>query len=447
MRVRAAISSSFLLIATLLAACAGPHAGNDAVPAGPQALASLRRNAGPAGVIKHVIIVIQENRTPDNLFQGLKGADIATSGLNSMGQTVPLHPVKLEAHYDPSHSHPSLVTEWDKGAMDGFDKDPYLGYCKTSYGTCAYGYVPKYENKPYVQMAEQYAFADRMFETNMGPSFPAHQYLISGTSTVTTNSKYKAADNPYTRTGHASGGGCESPPGALVLTIDPKGVEGNPVYPCFERPTLGDLLDAQHVSWRYYQYKSGQGLWHAYDAVKHIEQGPDIRNVLVPSDIVLNNIKNNALASVSWVTPSGADSDHSGTKSNGGPAWVSDIVNTVGASPYWNDCAIFILWDDPGGWYDHVSPQVFNSYELGFRIPLIVVSPYAKTGYVSHTQYEFGSVLKFVEETFSTGSLNTTDVRANSPDDMFNFAQRPRAFVKIDAPVWHPGDPNVPDSD
>lgn len=447
MRVRATFPTGILLLCGLITGCAGQHAAANAVPPGPQALANLRGAAGPAGIIKHVIIIIQENRTPDNLFQGVPGADIATSGLNSQGQTVQLRPVKLESAYDMGHSHLSLQTEWDHGKMDAFDKDPYTGYCNLPTGTCAYAYVPSSENKPYVQMATQYAFADRMFETNMGPSFPAHQYLISGTSTIVTNSKYKAAENPYTRTGRPSGGGCESPPLARVLTINPKGVEGNPVYPCFERPTLGDLLDAQKVSWRYYQNKAGPGLWHAYDAIKHIEQGPDDFNILVPSALVLNNINNNLLPSVSWVTPSGADSDHAGTKSNGGPAWVSDVVNSLGASSYWNDCAIFILWDDPGGWYDHVAPQVFNSYELGFRVPLIVVSPYAKKGYVSHTQYEFGSVLKFVEEAFQTGSLGTTDVRANSIDDMFDFKQQPRRFVKIDAPAWHPGNPNIPDSD
>ena len=402
-------------------------------------------HAGPSGIIGHVIIIIQENRTPDNLFQGLPGADIHNSGLNSKGQTVPLHAVKLEAHYDLVHSHPALVTEWDNGKMDGFDLEAVQGYCKYA-NACAYGYVPKSETKPYLQMAEQYAFADKMFETNMGPSFPAHQYLISGTSTTKQDGTLKAADNPFTRTGHPIGGGCDSPPHAQVDTIDPSGYEGNPVYPCFERPTLGDLLDAKSVSWRYYQESGGPGLWHPYDAIRHIRDGNDYLKVVWPSDVVLSQIKSGQLPQVSWVAPSGANSDHAGTRSNGGPAWVSSIVNAVGQSQYWNDCAIFVVWDDPGGWYDHVAPQTFNSYELGFRVPLIVISPYAKSGYVSHTQYEFGSILKFVEDAFQTGSLKTTDQRANSLNDTFNFNQQPRRFVRIQAPPVRFGG-SAPDSD
>ena len=182
MHVRLLSKAAALAVAASLSACAG-NQNAAAVPSAPRGAASLRHNTGPAGVIKHVLIVVQENRTPDNLFQGLTGADIATSGKNSKGETVKLHKVKLEAPYDMNHSHPSQVIEWDGGKMDGFDLDPQMGQCQNA-STCAYGYVPRSENAPYRLMAEQYAFADRMFETNMGPSFPAHQYLISGTSTI-----------------------------------------------------------------------------------------------------------------------------------------------------------------------------------------------------------------------------------------------------------------------
>ena len=92
-----------------------------------------------------------------------------------------------------------------------------------------------------------------------------------------------------------------------------------------------------------------------------------------------------------------------------------------------------MTWDDWGGWYDHVPPQIYDSYELGFRVPMIVISPYAKRGYVSHTPYEFGSILKFIERTFDLASLGTTDVRANDLSDCFNFGAEPRAFKPIAA--------------
>jgi phospholipase C len=201
---------------------------------------------------------------------------------------------------------------------------------------------------------------------------------------------------------------------------------------------LGDLLDGKGVSWRYYQHQLGSGLWHALDAVRHVRYGPDYANVVTPPQKILSDISNGRLEKVSWVMPSDAQhSDHSGSKGAGGPSWVAAIVNKLGASKYWNHVAIFVTWDDWGGWYDHVPPpQMGNYYELGFRVPLVVISPYAKVAYVSHTQYEFGSILAFAEETYGIpkGSLGSTDVRANDLMDAFDFSQSPRPYVQISAP-------------
>ncbi len=108
-------------------------------------------------------------------------------------------------------------------------------------------------------------------------------------------------------------------------------------------------------------------------------------------------------------------------------------MNAVGQSSYWNSSAIVVVWDDWGGFYDHVAPPQLDYTGLGFRVPMIVVSPYAKAAYVSHTQYEFGSILKFVEDTFSLGSLGTSDSRATSIGDVFNFKSRARKFKPIEA--------------
>ncbi|MGA8534188.1 MAG: alkaline phosphatase family protein [Candidatus Tumulicola sp.] len=404
-------------------------------------------SAGPSARIGHIVIIIQENRTPDNLFQGLAGADIANSGLNSKGQRVKLAPVPLEAHYDVSHAHESFITEYDGGKMDGFDLVHSTHACRPK-ATCAYGYVPRSETKPYFDLAAQYVFADRMFQTNQGPSFPAHQYLISGTSTTRAKGRLRAADNPFIagRREHSGGGGCDAPSDDLVKTIDPYGDVGSPVFPCFDRPTLGDLLDDKKVSWRYYEMRLGPGLWHPFDAIRHIRYGRDYANVVTPSSRILSDIARGRLAHVSWVTPSGDDSDHAGSHGSGGPAWVASIVNAMGHSAYWKDCAIFVLWDDWGGWYDHVAPPVRNSYELGFRVPLLVVSPYAQRGHVSHAQYEFGTILKFVEDTFRTGSMNTTDAEANRFDGVFDFTKGPRRFSTIAAPRMGV-ESDAPDSD
>jgi phospholipase C len=145
---------------------------------------------------------------------------------------------------------------------------------------------------------------------------------------------------------------------------------------------------------------------------------------------------NNQLAAVSWVTPSKNNSDHPKDHSGQGPSWVASVVNAVGQSSYWNTSAIIVLWDDWGGWYDNAAPPQLDYRGLGMRVPCLIISPYAKQGYVTHTQLEFGSILRFMEETFSlppigSPSAGYTDQRANSLDDAFDFTQSPRQFVPI----------------
>ena len=150
---------------------------------------------------------------------------------------------------------------------------------------------------------------------------------------------------------------------------------------------------------------------------------------------IINDIASSNLASVSWVIPNSSVSAHSGVNNGGGPSWVASIVNAIGSSPYWADTAIIITWDDWGGWYDHVAPpSVINSYEYGFRVPLVVVSPYAKPQYVSHQVYDFGSILKFIENTFGlqTVSSGYADALAtNDLSDCFDFNQTPLTFQTV----------------
>ena len=153
-----------------------------------------------------------------------------------------------------------------------------------------------------------------------------------------------------------------------------------------------------------------------------------------PPSQVLDDIDAGTLANVVWITPTAAASDHAGTTNGSGPSWVASVVNKIGQSKYWNDTAIFVTWDDWGGWYDPIMPQIYNSYELGFRVPLLVISPYAKRHYISTVQHEFGSILKFTEETFNLGSLGTTDIRADDLSDCFDFSKAPSKFQRIAAP-------------
>ncbi len=395
----------------------------------------------PSSKIRHVVIIFQENRSVDNLFNGLPGADTAKSGKNSQGKNVELRPVPLTGNYDMGHAHSSFEIEYANGNLNGFNRDN--SNCKREKPCLprdvrAYAYVPESEIKPYFELAEEYTFADRMFQTNEGPSFPAHQYILSGTSTIEDGSQLRAASNAFAPAGGFTGG-CDSPLGSAVWLIDPVGRENQATYPCFERLSLVDLIESESLSWRYYVHHLGPGTWNGPDAIANIRDSSQYSNdVIAPSSRVITDVATGQLANVVWVTPTAAASDHPGLNKGLGPSWVASVVNAIGESPYWNNTAIFITWDDWGGWYDHVVPPHYNSYELGFRVPLIVVSPYAKAHYVSHRQHEFASILKFVEETFDLGSLHTTDLRADDLSDCFDFAQTPIEFKPISSS--HPAD-------
>jgi phospholipase C len=391
----------------------------------------------PTQKIQHVVIIFQENRTPDNLFHGLPNADIANSGVNSLGQTVPLTPISLANDYDLSHAHSAFVAMYDGGKMDGADKIP-VG-CKAGAIGCPppnpqFQYVNPADVQPYFALAQQYTFADRMFQTNQGPSFPAHQFIISGTSAPSPTSNLFASENVVLppNPGTNTAAGCAGPVGETVAMIDPTGSEATRQFPCFEHPTLTDLLDSTGITWRYYAPSAGS-IWTGPNAIQHMRFGPAWQKVIIPQTIVLTDIANGQLAQVTWVIPDGRASDHPLSNDGSGPSWVASIVNAIGNSPYWANTAIFIAWDDWGGWYDHVPPTIQNSYEYGFRVPLIVVSPYAKRAYVSHVTHDFGSLLKFIESNFKLGSLGFADSRADDLSDCFDFTQTPPPFQAIAA--------------
>ena len=381
----------------------------------------------PSSPITHIVVIVQENRSVDNLFQFLPGANTQPYGLNLSGQQVPLQPVKLTAKYDVGHAHADWLKAYNAGGMNGWTKETCTGKCPAN---AAYGYVPQSDVQPYYRMAETYAFGDEMFQSSQGPSFPAHQYIVSGTSTNYDKSPWRVAED----TGN-NNGGCDSPPGTTARMINAAGHEGDPVFPCFDRTSIFTLLDGAGVSWHFYQVKTGSGPWNAVDALQPIWRNTSeySANVTTPPSGVLTDIRTGKLASVVFVTPTAAESDHSGENKGTGPSWVASIVNAIGLSAYWKSAAVIVVWDDWGGWYDHVVPTIYNSYELGMRVPLVVISPYAKPAYVSHVHYEFGSILKFIEETFDLGSLGTTDVRANDLSDCFNLGSQARTFERIPA--------------
>jgi phospholipase C len=373
--------------------------------------------------------VIQENRSFDNLFATFPGADGTTTGQMYGGQSIPL---KVSNLYDPKlyqNSRAASIVDYDGGKMDGFSS-VYVN--RAPCPQCAYEYVNPAQIQPYWTMAKQYVLADHMFPTENSGDFSSHQDLIRGSSAI--DDHESLIDFPT----HGPWG-CDARTGTktpLVTSTNQYIIKGP--APCLTYATLRDLLDAKQVSWKYYAPPLLTGglagaYWDPFDAISAVRFGPEwTTNVSSPETNIIKDISNGSLASVSWVSPSNVNSDHAGfAKSDTGPAWVAQIVNAVGKSQYWNSTAIVVVWEDWGGWYDHVAPPQLDYAGLGIRVPMIVVSPYAKKSYVSHTQYEFGSIVKLVEDLWSLGSLGTTDTRAASMQDVFDFTQTPRKFTRI----------------
>ena len=394
----------------------------------------------PSMKIQHVVIIIQENRSFDNLFNGFPGADTVQSGKMSDGSTVPLTPTSLRTSYDLRHRHLSWWSAYDNGKMDGFDIDRN----PQNAPTLAYQYVQHTDTVPYWQLASKYTIADRMFQSNGSGSFTAHLYLVAGQSK-------QVIDNP-----NASIWGCDSPTGTTAPLVAPQGGDGPGIFPCLSIQTLADLMDAQGISWRYYAPSIGTSgeQWSAFDAISPVRFGPDwTGHVVSPESRVLQDVAAGQLAEVTWVVPTEANSDHPRTGSTTGPSWVASVVNAIGQSSYWNNTAIFVVWDDWGGWYDHVPPPQLDNMGLGFRVPLIVVSPYAKHGYVSHVQHEFGSILHFTEKNFGLQSLGQADARADDLSDCFDFTQSPTPLNIVHQSVpasyflTHPAREQAPDDD
>jgi phospholipase C len=153
---------------------------------------------------------------------------------------------------------------------------------------------------------------------------------------------------------------------------------------------------------------------------------------------ILSDIASHQLPQVSWVIPDGADSDHAASNDGCGPSWVTSVVHAIGNRPYWSETAIVIAWDDWGGWYDHVAPTVVNNgtswasgYAYGFRVPMIVISPYAKPGYISQVTHDFGTILKCIESAFHLPSLGYADAPADHLSERFNLSQTPIQFQTI----------------
>jgi phospholipase C len=407
------------VLAALAVGCAGGP--SSIAPGAPQSAAALA--SATTTPIKHVVLLIQENRSFDNFFATFPGADGATHGRLHDGTVVPLSQHDLAESTDVPHSYASYRTDYDGGKMDGFD---LTSAAINQPPLTSYQYVDPTQIAVYWTLAKRYVLADRMFTTQGSNSFTAHQDLIAGGTQI--DPDHSIVDSP-----DAYPWGCDAPPGTKTSLV---ARDGTPLwnkgpFPCFTYETIAVLLSRKHLSWRYYA-TARDNVWNAFEAIRPVRFGPQwSTNISAPQTRIFRDISSGKLASVSWVIPTADFSDHPNAPKDLGPDWIGNVVNAIGESPYWNSTAIFIVWDDWGGMYDHVTPPQLAFGGLGFRVPAIIVSPYARSGYVAHEQYEFGSLLRFIEDNWRLGTLGTTDARANGMAGAFDFAQKPRRFVPV----------------
>jgi phospholipase C len=452
-RGRASRAPVFAFAALALTACGGQttSAGRSATAGG----ISPATQSSP-GYVQHVVVVIQENRTLDNLFATFPGADGTTQGrmkLSSGGYTyVPLRAANLAEQCDFGHSYKGYLKDYDGGNMDGFSLEGGGKKCPGPTGTLTYQYVEPEQILPYWQIARQYVLGDQMYSTQGSGSFTNHQDLIAGGTTINAAMTKSLVDFPSALPWGCSARRHDPRTTTSLLVAKPGSSElhyrrHRGPFPCMSYATLRDLLDARSISWKYYSppVREGTGrYWSAFEAIKAVREGPEWKTNVVDTSTFFSDVSYGTLPSVSWIVPDELNSDHPGSNSDTGPSWVAAIVNAIGESAYWNSTAIVIVWDDWGGFYDHEPPPFQDQWGgLGFRVPLLVVSPYAREahpsqpGYISHTQYEFGSIVKFIEGNWNLGTLGKTDQRATSIIDCFDFAQLPRSFTAIPSKYSH----------
>ncbi|HYL27905.1 MAG TPA: alkaline phosphatase family protein [Candidatus Nitrosotalea sp.] len=450
--------------ALLLSACGGSAGGFSSVPRGP----ASHRHHGSSMPIQHIVLIVQENRSFNNLFAGFPGAtstktgkELVLQGSKYVQKPIKLKKVALTDHGNVTHLYKAFQTACDlQGstcAMDGFDLIRYVRNNKPE-GKAPYQYVNPNAIVPYWAMAKQWGLANAMFQTQGSDSFTAHQELIRGGTCITpvATCKSPSASSLSLIDPPTSGAvwGCDSPYGATTPEINVYGQVSTGPFPCSNKfpdyasggyETLRDVLDAQSVSWKYYtpvwKNNTPSALWNAFDVIAPVRYGPEwTANVVSPETTIFSDITGGTLPAMSWVIPSANNSDHPGYPGQDtGPSWVASLVNAIGSSSYWNSTAIIVVWDDWGGFYDPVPPPKQDwQGGPGFRVPMIVISPYVQMGsgsqggYISNTTYEFASIVRFVEDTFNLGRIpGTPDASSNSIADMFNFSQSPRGFTTI----------------
>jgi phospholipase C len=409
--------------------------------------------------IEHVVFLIKENRTFDHYFGRYPGAEGATQGGTvrcQQGQcrpagTVPLRVAPYTQPHDITHGFRSGLFAINGGRMNGFNVigagSDLSGYVQHSRAT-----LPNYW-----AYADRFVLADRFFTSMYGPTFPEHLYTVAAQANgvvdnkINTDSPGNYCDDPleYTRKFRDDLSGDDM---SRIMHLEEQVAQDRGAYDeitsywrrtrtCFNIPVLPDRLEKAGISWKYY---ANDNQWmNGLQAIKHIRNDPDIWGPkVVPPGEFIPDVRAGGLPQVSWlVPPEGHANEHPGDCSAGaefctnvclGENWTVQHVNAIMKSEAWASTVIVIVWDDFGGFYDHVPPPHYDTMGLGPRTPALVISPWTvrgdnpEGGSIDSTVYEFSSVLKFIEDLHGLRPMTERDRQADPLTGALDFDQRPR---------------------
>ncbi len=371
--------------------------------------------------IDHVVYLMMENRSFDNLFGRFPGANGARTG-NRWGQEVPLRRCPEWLPGDLTHDTLSWGVMYDDGKLDGFGIGTYgPGFAYTQF---AEQDIPNY-----FQWAKRFVLCDNFFASVAGPSYPNHLFFIAGQAGGAIDSPENILAKRFNDGRILKSWGCDAYGEDVYVNTRERDGSITRHSTCFEFETVGQQLSRRGIDWASYSadpYQAGY-IWQAYSAIKPVFENKELwEEHIWPVDDLMRDIEANALPSVTWITPRFQLSDHPPFSTKHAHNWVTDIVNGIMRSEMWDRTAIFITWDEWGGLYDHVPPPSIDGVVLGFRTPMLVISPYARRGYVDDAFGEFSAPLRFIADNWDLPYLTPQIHASHTFEHVFDFKGKPR---------------------